>query len=107
MDENGLTLGIVFGIGMGLGFLFFGGLWLTVKRIPTASHPTLLVLGSFWGRAAVCMAGFYLVMDGHGARLASCVLGFFVMRFVMIRYRRPQRQPLCTSGASATQGDPL
>ncbi|ETX00017.1 ATP synthase subunit I [Candidatus Entotheonella palauensis] len=85
MEGQRLALEMAFGIGIGLGLFFFGGLWLTVQRIPMASRPALLALGSFWGRAAVCVAGFYLVMDGHWARLVVCLLGFLVVRFVLVR----------------------
>lgn len=90
MEEQRLALEMAFGAGIGLGLLFFGGLWLTVQRLSTTSRPALLALGSFWGRAAVCLVGFYVVM-GHWARLAACLSGFLVVRFVLVRCWRPPR----------------
>ena len=51
-----LTLGIL------LGKLYFRGLWLTVKQLPTAQNPMLLTLGSFFGRLAIAIAGFAFVL---------------------------------------------
>ena len=102
MVGNGLALGMAFVAGIGLGILFFGGLWLTVQRISVSSWPALLALGSFWGRSAVCMLGFYLVMDGHWDRLAACLLGFLGARIVLVRYWRSERP----SAAAVLRGDP-
>lgn len=104
MVGNGVALGIAFAVGLGLGTLFFGGLWLTVQRIPTASWPALLALGSFWGRSTVCVAGFYLVMDGGWARLVACFLGFLGARLALVRYWRPQRPSVA---AVAPRGEPI
>jgi len=101
---KGLALGTAFVIGIGLGILFFGGLWWTVQRLPTASWPALLALGSFWGRTAVCGAGFYLVMDGHWARLSACFLGFLGARTILVRHWRPRGASVT---AAAPRGEPL
>lgn len=71
--------------GAGIGIFYFGGLWLTVRRLPTAQHPALLTLGSFFGRSAATLFGFYLVMDGRWERLITCLLGFVAMRIILVR----------------------
>ncbi len=103
MEGTSLVFGMAFTVGIGLGILFFGGLWLTVQRIPTASCPGLLALGSFWGRSAVCITGFYLVMDGDWARLLACFLGFLAARLVAVRHWRSPRAPALTT----SQGEPI
>ncbi len=74
--------------GMGLSAFYFGGLWLTVRRLPQSARPVLLTLGSFYGRMAVVLAGFYLVMGGHWERLAVSVIGFLLIRTVCVRLSR-------------------
>lgn len=66
-----------------IGALFFGGLWLTVRRIPRSRHPALLVLASLLLRLALAGAGFYWVMDGSAVRLLSALAGFLAVRWVL------------------------
>lgn len=65
--------------GMALGLSYFGGLGLTIRRLPTTGHPMLLAIGSFLLRLGVSLIGFYLVMGAHWERLLVCLLGFLVM----------------------------
>ncbi|REJ68759.1 MAG: ATP synthase subunit I [Planctomycetota bacterium] len=68
-----------------LGVLYFGGLWLTVRRATIARQPGLLLFLSFLVRTAVTLFGFYLVMDGRWERLIACLIGFVVARALLIR----------------------
>lgn len=76
--------------GMGLGLFYFGGLWLTVRRLPDSGGPAL-VLGSFVGRTALTLLGFYFVMDGRWERMLACLAGFIIARQVLISRLRPDR----------------
>lgn len=76
---------VVFTAGIGLGAFYFGGLWLTVRAFPTARRPALLALGSFAGRMAVTLVGFYLVSGGRWERLLVALTGFLLMRGVLVR----------------------
>ena len=71
--------------GIILGALYFGGLWVTVNRLPKARHPALLVLLSYFLRIALLMGGFYLVMDENWLPLTVCVAGFLAMRYLAVR----------------------
>lgn len=79
--------------GMGLGMFYFGGLWLTVRRLPTARWPAFLSLLSFFARLGVVLFGFYLVMGvgGHWERLLVCLFGFLVVRVILVRLWGPDR----------------
>jgi F1F0 ATPase subunit 2 len=80
---------------MGLGLFYFGGLWLTVRRLPGSRTPELLILGSFVGRLAVTLAGFYLVMGGRWERLLACLAGFLITRtFLLYRLKPTLSAPL-------------
>jgi len=78
--------------GIGLGIFYFGGLWLTVRRLPTTRRPAFLSLLSFFGRLGVVLFGFYLVMGGHWERLLVCLLGFLGVRIILVRLWGPERK---------------
>jgi F1F0 ATPase subunit 2 len=77
-------------VGVGLGLFYFGGLWLTVRAVPTAHRPALLTLGSFLARLGMTLFGFYLIMGGRWERLLVALLGFILMRAILVRHWRPQ-----------------
>lgn len=70
--------------GVGLGALFFGGLWFTVKKINTSKIPALWFLGSFLFRMGITLAGFYFIGAGNWQRLLICMIGFIAARFAVI-----------------------
>ncbi len=87
MDETLLIIA-AFVAGIALGIIFFGGLWLTVKKSVTAEVPWLWVLGSFIFRVAIVLTGFYFVSAGNWQRLVTCLIGFIVARLAVIRFTK-------------------
>src|SRR5580658_1998864 len=83
-----LYLTFPFIAGLLLGTLFFGGLWLTVKKMAVARMPALLFLGSFVFRTAITLGGFYYVSLGNWQRLLICGIGFLVARFGVIYFTK-------------------
>ena len=79
--------------GLGLGLLYFGGLWLTVKQLGRTRSPTLLFAASFVARTALVVAGMYLVMDGSWQRMLACLVGFIIVRHIMVARLRPDLLP--------------
>jgi F1F0 ATPase subunit 2 len=71
--------------GFGIGVVFYGGLWLTVRALPTSRHALLLVLASFWGRTGLAIGGLFLAMDGSWQRALICLVGFAIGRVVLAR----------------------
>lgn len=71
--------------GLGLGFCYFGGLWLTVQYLPVVRYPAVFIFGSFVARVVLCLGGFYVVMAGSWERLSFCLLGFLFMRQLLVR----------------------
>jgi F1F0 ATPase subunit 2 len=71
-------------IGLLLGLVFFGGLWFTVKKLMLSKTPGLLMIGSFFLRIGIVMAGFYFVGLGDWKKLAACLVGFVAARFIVI-----------------------
>ena len=86
-----LLLAVV--VGLALGFVYFGGLWLTVQHLPQSRRPAVLSLVSLMIRLGLTLAVFYLVMAGRWERLLACLAGFLLMRLVLVRYWRPASQP--------------
>ena len=98
MEVSFWQLGFAGISGMVLGVFYFGGLWLTVKRLPFAASPALLTLCSYLGRLGVTLYGFYVVMSGSWERLLAVMFGFMVMRIILVRSLKPVRNELIQRG---------
>ncbi len=72
--------------GFGLGVLFYGGLWLTVRALPKSRHPVLLALASFWGRTAAVVAGLVFAMARRWQNALVCLAGFALARIALARW---------------------
>ena len=93
MNVNDLLhLALAFAAGILLGTFYFYGLWLTVRKLPSARRPVVMSLSSFFGRLAVVLVGFYFVTAGQWERLVVCLVGFLVVRMVLVRVLGPQRK---------------
>jgi F1F0 ATPase subunit 2 len=62
--------------GSGLGAIFFGGLWWTIRKGVTSKQPALWFSGSLFLRFALVVGGFYWVGNDHYERLLLCLIGF-------------------------------
>ena len=62
-------------IGVAIGALYFGRLWLTIRKLPRLSHPMLWLLAGTVARLALVLAAFLLVSEGQWTRLAACLAG--------------------------------
>ena len=82
MNET-LTLILALAAGGGLGAVFFGGLWWTVRKGVSSKQPVLWIFGSLLLRGGLALTGFYFVSDGHWQRLLACLLGFVMARLVV------------------------
>ncbi len=89
MNAFAINLSLSALAGLLLGLFYFGGLWLTVRKIPGSGNPGILILGSFVVRLLVTLSGMYLVMDGKWERLVACLAGFLVLRIVLTRILGP------------------
>jgi len=69
--------------GAGLGAMFFGGLWWTVRMSVSSRRPALWFLGSVLLRMSLALTGFYLVSGGSWERMLLCLLGFVMARVVV------------------------
>jgi F1F0 ATPase subunit 2 len=92
MNET-LTLALAWVAGGGLGALFFGGLWWTVRRGIASQRPGLWFLGSLLLRTSIALGGFYFVSDGRWERLLLCLVGFVMARLVVMWLTRAVEKP--------------
>ena len=86
-DLSILTLSFV--AGFGLGAIFFGGLWWTVRKGVSSKQPAIWFCGSLLLRTSIVLVGFYIVSSGHWRQLVVCLLGFVLARLFVIRLTRP------------------
>jgi F1F0 ATPase subunit 2 len=86
--NEALPLFPAFVAGIGISLFYFGGLWWTVRRIQRADQPRLLLATSFLVRTAITMVAFYLLAAGQWQRLLVGILGFFLMRTVLLYWQR-------------------
>jgi F1F0 ATPase subunit 2 len=77
------TLVLALAAGGGLGGVFYGGLWWTVRKGVSSQRPALWFVGSLLLRTCIALAGFYFVSRGHWERLLLCLLGFVMARLVV------------------------
>jgi len=88
--NEALYMILVFVTGLVLGTIFFGGLWITVKKAVKAKVPALWIFSSFFLRIVITLAGFYFISSGNWKRLMICLMGFIVARFLVIHFTRSQ-----------------
>jgi F1F0 ATPase subunit 2 len=69
--------------GIGLGMLFYGGLWFTVRALPRSEHPMALAFASFSARTGVVLTGFVLVTGHRWHNAVLCLLGFVLARTLL------------------------
>ena len=86
--NNFLFLALALVAGLLLGTIFFGGLWWTVRKGVFSKSPALWFLGSMLLRMSLVLAGFYFVGHGDWKRLVTCLLGFTIARYMVMRLTR-------------------
>ena len=84
--------------GLLMGTVYFGGLWLTVQRLRDARRPALLALVSLVGRLAMTLLVLYLVTGGQWAGIGIYLLGFFIMRTILVWRWGPRTSPTAKEG---------
>ncbi len=89
MNEN-LMLALALGMGGLLGAFFFGGLWWTIQQGVNAKQPGLWFFGSLLLRTGITLAGFYGMAAGHWQRFLACLVGFVIVRFIVLRLTRSE-----------------
>ena len=81
-------------VGIALGIIFFGGLWLTVKKAVTSTKPALFILVSFVIRIALVLLGFYFITAGNWQKLLMALAGFIIARFLVIYFTKTKQSSI-------------
>lgn len=87
---NSGHLFLSFLVGILAGGLYFSGLWFTVRQLPTANRPALLLLGSFALRLILLLGAIYLLASTHWSNLFSALAGVLLARTLLIRRWGPK-----------------
>ncbi len=74
--------------GLALGTIFFGGLWLTVKKALLSKKPALWFLGSLVVRTGLTIVGFYYIATGNWINMLICLVGFVIARFLVLSFTK-------------------
>jgi F1F0 ATPase subunit 2 len=90
MNET-LILTLAWMGGLGLGAMFFGGLWWTIRRGLSSQQPALWFFGSLMLRMGLAVVGICFLSGGHWQRLLVCLLGFVMARIVVKQLTRPAK----------------
>lgn len=77
-----LHYGVTVVVGMILGAIFFGGLWMTVRQMAASKRPGLLFMTSVVVRTAIVLSGFWYFAAGDAIAMISCLTGFVGMRLL-------------------------
>ena len=102
MNET-LTLVLSWAAGAVFGAIFFGGLWWTVRKGLSAKQPAFWFFGSLLLRMGIALTGFYFVSGGHWERLLLCLLGFVMVRPVVMRLTRASGESLAPLAPEASR----
>ncbi len=71
--------------GIVLGLIFFGGLWVTVRRALQSKMPGLWFAGGLISRVTITVTGFYFISQGSWQKLLICLTGFITARYIVLK----------------------
>jgi F1F0 ATPase subunit 2 len=77
---------IILVAGLGLGIIFYGGLYLTVGKLRDYPNPGLVALISFILRTIIVMAGFFTIIRNSPKGIIPGLIGFFISMLVIRIY---------------------
>ena len=83
MSELGVVIALLGG--MVIGIFFFGGLWITIRRVQDNQRPGTVLFVSSFVRIAIALGSLYVLAWGQWERLLIAVVGFMLARLVVIR----------------------
>jgi len=81
-----MNLIMLFIVGIAIGLIYFGGLWLTVKKLAAVRRRGFLLVISFLIRTGLALAMFLILMDGYWLNAVVLLGGFVVSRTFLIHH---------------------
>ena len=73
-------------VGIVLGIVYFGGLYLTNKKIPKGKNPALLMFLSITLRMIILLGGLYFVFDRDFIKLLVAIAGIFISKYIIVYF---------------------
>ena len=70
--------------GLALGIVFFGGLWLTIRKAMSSNRPAIWFIASLLIRSALVIGGLYWVTGQQWQRLLVSLAGFILSRILIL-----------------------
>ena len=89
MNELILRGALPLAVGLMLGLVYFGGLWMTVRHVVHSNIPGVVLLVSWLARTALVLGGLWLVSSGRLQAILAFMIGFLVARFILIARLKP------------------
>lgn len=86
MNSDYLKILIGLAAGICIGIVFFGGLWITMGRLHRTRHSMLWLAASYFGRIAVSLLGFFLILIFTSpAGIIAGLAGFIATQLLLVR----------------------
>lgn len=101
-----IAAAVGFVAGMAIGAAYFGGLWITLTRAETSRWPPLLLAGSYLLRLSIAGVGFGLLAVRGIVPVAAGLLGFLLVRTVLVHRLRPRVESTAGDGDGSPRGVP-
>jgi F1F0 ATPase subunit 2 len=86
-----------FFIGIILGIIFFGGLYLTILKLGNVKNPSILFAVSFMLRMAILLGGLFLLSQNGYQGVLFALLGIILAKFLMIFAVKHPREKIIKS----------
>ena len=72
-------------IGLIIGFFYFAGLWITVKKVRYSKKPKKFMAFSTAARLLPTLTVMFLLMKKDPGMFLAMLVAFFIVRFVIIK----------------------
>lgn len=86
MDETFLIASFL--LGVSLGAVYFGGLWLTIVLLPQVRSKSAMIVSSYVVRITLTLAGFCYILIIDWQQFISCFVGFILVRQALLYRQR-------------------
>ncbi len=96
---------LAYAAGAAIGGIYFGGLWLTVKRMPFAAKPAFLFIASFLLRTASLAASLIVIaLLGEWYHVLLALGGIMTVKILLTRKTRNGELKTVTRNMGADAG---
>jgi len=92
--------------GLALGIVFFGGLWLTVRKAMSSKRPALWFITSLLVRSALVIGGLYFATGQQWQRILISLAGFILSRVLVLSVtKKLDRAKMPAKGGDQDESD--